>query len=279
MMKVIVTGANGQLGREVVKTLFSERIECACPNSKTLDITDRDNVLRFISEYKPEAVINCAGYTNVDQAETDKKQCMKVNADGVKNLADACSESGAKLLHISTDYVFSGEGSRPYETSDSTGPLNTYGVSKLKAEKIIQETMQNYFIVRTSWLIGRHGNNFVNAILKRSELSDVVRVVDDQIGSPTFVQDLAPLLCRMIKTSRYGIYHATNEGFVSWADLAEEVFALTNKETRVLRVSSEEYGAAAIRPKNSRLSKTSLDLAGFPRLSHWKSSLSKMLKD
>ena len=276
-MKVIVTGASGQLGMDVAKALLSEHIECLCPNSRDLDITKHENVLSFISDVKPNAVINCAGYTNVDRAETDKERCMMINAYGPENLAEACSEAGAKLLHISTDYVFDGESNRPYETSDPVNPLNVYGISKLAGEQAVQKRMTQYFIVRTSWLIGLHGNNFVRTMLRLSKSADEVRVVADQIGSPTFAADLAPLLCTMVKTDRYGIYHATNEGFTTWADLAEEVFKQANKKTRVVRVSTEEYGAKALRPKNSRLSKTSLDLAGFPRLSDWKTSLASML--
>ena len=202
---------------------------------------------------------------------------MRVNADGTQNVAEACREIGAKLLYVSTDYVFPGTGETPWETDDAAGPLNVYGRGKLAGELAVKELVEKHFIVRTSWVIGEHGNNFVKTMLRLAETHDRLRVVDDQIGSPTFTADLAPLLCDMLFTEKYGVYHATNEGFCSWAELAEVVVRLTGKDIAVHHVSTEDYGAKALRPKNSRLSKASLDAGGFTRLPMWEASLARML--
>ena len=277
-MKVLITGVSGQLGYDAAKVLWERGKDCRGVSSKELDITDRDAVLRALSEYRPDAVLHCAAYTKVDQAEDEANLCMRVNAEGTRNVALACRACGAKMVYISTDYVFPGTGNTPWETDDPTGPLNVYGRSKLAGELAVQELVEKHFIVRTSWVIGEHGNNFVKTILHLSETHDELRVVDDQIGSPTFTADLAPLLCDMLFTEKYGVYHATNEGFCSWADLAETVFRLSGEPAEVEHVSTEEYGARAPRPKNSRLSKASLDAGGFARLPEWETSLAALLK-
>ncbi len=277
-MKVLITGVSGQLGYDAAKVLWERGKDCRGVSSKELDITDRDAVLRALSEYRPDAVLHCAAYTKVDQAEDEANLCMRVNAEGTRNIALACREIGAKLLYVSTDYVFPGTGDKPWETDDATGPLNVYGRSKLAGELAVRELVEKHFIVRTSWVIGEHGNNFVKTMLRLAETHDCLRVVDDQIGSPTFTADLAPLLCDMLLTEKYGVYHATNEGFCSWAELAEAVFRLSGKEVAVEHVSTEEYGAKAQRPKNSRLNKRSLDEGGFARLPDWEVSLTKMLE-
>ena len=276
-MKVLITGASGQLGFDAAKLLTAKGIPYLGVSSKELDITDRDAVLRMFSTYRPDAVLHCAAYTKVDLAEDEAERCMRVNAEGTRNIALACREIGAKLLYVSTDYVFPGTGETPWETDDPTEPLNVYGRSKLAGEQAVRELLERYFIVRTSWVIGEHGNNFVKTMLRLAEDHDRLRVVDDQIGSPTFTADLAPLLCDMIETEKYGVYHATNEGYCSWAELAEAVFRLNGKHVAVEHVSTEAYGAKALRPKNSRLSKASLDAAGFKRLPGWESSLARML--
>ncbi len=277
-MKVLVTGAGGMLGSETVRVLRERGIPFLGAGSGELDITDRAAVLRVFGEYRPDAVLHCAAYTQVDRAEEEPERCMLINAEGTRSIAEACRMTGAKMLYLSTDYVFSGEGDRPWETDDPTGPRNVYGASKLAGEAAVQETLERYFIVRTSWLTGEHGKHFVGAMLRLAEDRREVRVVDDQVGSPTFTADLAPLLCDMLETERYGVYHATNEGFCSWADLAEAVFRLEGKPVRVQRVSSEEYGAKAARPKNSRLSKASLAAAGFAGLPRWERALGAFLK-
>lgn len=272
-MKVLITGASGQLGHDAAKTLTARGVPFLGVGSKELDVSDRDAVLRMFDTYRPDAVLHCAAWTKVDLAEDEPERCMRVNADGTRNVAEACREIGAKLLYVSTDYVFPGTGEKPWETDDPTGPLNVYGKSKLAGEAAVKELVEKHFIVRTSWVIGEHGSNFVKTMLRLAETHSELRVVDDQIGSPTFTADLAPLLCDMIETEQYGVYHATNEGFCSWAELADAVFRLSGKEVAVEHVSTEEYGAKAQRPKNSRLSKCSLDEGGFARLSEWEVSL------
>ena len=278
-MKVLITGVSGQLGNDAAKVLTARGVDFLGVSSKEMDITDRDAVLGMFSEYRPDAVLHCAAYTQVDRAEDEPERCMSVNADGTRYIAEACREIGAKLLYISTDYVFPGTGDKPWETDDPTGPLNVYGRSKLAGEEAVRELVKKHFIVRTSWVIGEHGNNFVKTMLRLAENYNELHVVDDQIGSPTFTADLAPLLCDMLETDKYGCYHATNEGFCSWAELAEAVFRLSGKNVTVRHVSTEEYGARAARPKNSRLSKASLDAGGFARLPGWETSLAVLLAE
>ena len=276
-MRVLITGAGGQLGHDAVQCLRDRGTDCLGAGSGELDITDRAAVLRAFEAYRPDAVLHCAAYTKVDLAEDEEDLCMHVNAAGTENVALACREAGAKMLYVSTDYVFPGTGSRPWEAGDTPGPLNVYGRSKLAGEAAVKALLDRFFVVRTSWLIGEHGNNFVKTMLRLAQTHRKLRVVDDQIGSPTFSSDLAPLLCDMLTTDRYGVYHATNEGFCSWADLAEAVFRICGKNVRVEHVSTESYGAKAPRPKNSRLSKASLDAGGFARLPSYETSLAKLL--
>lgn len=277
-MKVLITGVSGQLGHDAAKTLTARGVPFLGVSSKELDVTDRDAVLRVFNTYRPDAVLHCAAWTKVDLAEDEPERCMRVNAEGTRNIALACREIGAKLLYVSTDYVFPGTGDKPWETDDATGPLNVYGKSKLAGERAVRVLVEKHFIVRTSWVIGEHGNNFVKTMLRLAENSDSLRVVDDQIGSPTFTADLAPLLCRIIETEQYGVYHATNEGYCSWAELAEAVFRLSGKAVAVEHVTTEAYGAKALRPKNSRLSKRSLDAGGFARLPGWEDTLARLLE-
>lgn len=276
-MKVLITGLAGQLGHETAGVLRTRGTPFLGVGSAELDITGRKQVLRLITDCHPDAVIHCAAYTQVDRAEDDVERCMRVNVEGTRNIAEACRAVGAKMLYVSTEYVFPGTGDTLWETDDPTGPLNVYGKSKLEGELAVKELLDRLFIVRTSWLIGEHGNNFVKTMLRLAEEHRTLRVVEDQIGSPTFTADLAPLLCDMIETEKYGVYHATNEGFCSWAELAEAVFRLAKKDVTVQHVSTEEYGAKTLRPKNSRLSKRSLDENGFARLPEWKRSLGTML--
>lgn len=276
-MRILVTGATGQLGYDVCRVLLQRGIEHIGVGSADFDITSKKSTQAFIENYHPDAVIHCAAYTKVDLAEDEAERCMRVNADGTRHISEVCQKLNAKLLYVSTDYVFPGTGEKPWETDDPTGPLNVYGRTKLAGEQAMRELLERYFIVRTSWVIGEHGNNFVKTMLRLAENHDSLRVVDDQIGSPTFTADLAPLLCNMIKTEKYGVYHATNEGCCSWAELAEAVFRLAGKSVAVERVSTEAYGAKALRPKNSRLSKASLDAGGFTRLPMWEASLARML--
>ncbi len=279
-MKVLVTGVGGQLGFDVVKELESRGHTVIGANHQTMDITDADKVDRVIRESAPDAVIHCAAYTAVDAAEDDEEQCRRVNADGTRNIAEVCRELDIKMLYISTDYVFSGRGERPWEPDDERDPQNVYGRTKYEGELAVQRTLEKYFIVRVTWIFGVNGKNFVKTMLRLAESHDTLRVVNDQIGSPTYTLDLARLLADMIETEKYGIYHATNAGACSWYEFACAIFreaGLAEKVT-VLPVSSEEYGAKAPRPLNSRMSNAGLEENGFAGLPAWQDALKRYLK-
>jgi len=278
-MRVLVTGAKGQLGYDVVKELQLRKIDCIGTDIGEFDITEADSVTAFISDYRPDVVIHCAAYTAVDKAEDEPEICRDVNAMGTRNIAAACREIDAKMIYISTDYVFSGSGDREHETDDPTGPLGVYGRTKLEGELAIRDLLQKYFILRISWVFGKNGNNFVKTMLKLGKERDTVRVVCDQFGSPTYTADLAPLLCDMAVTEKYGVYHATNEGFCSWAEFAQEIFRQAGYTTKVEFIPSCEYPSKAVRPLNSRLSKRSLDMAGFRRLPPWQDAVVRYLEE
>lgn len=277
-MKVLVTGVSGQLGYDVCKELTKRNIEHLGTSSKDLDITDKTAVEALMREYHPDAVIHCAAYTKVDLAEDEPEKCWAVNVDGTKNVAAACRELGAKMVYISTDYVFPGTGEKPYEPTDPVGPVNTYGRSKLAGELAVQSLMEQFFIVRISWVFGKNGNNFVKTMLRLAETRTELNVVSDQIGSPTYTADLAPLLCDMVQTEKYGVYHVTNEGTCSWAEFAEAIFELAGKKVIVHPIPTSEYPTRAVRPLNSRMSKDCLEENGFSQLPHWKAALEDYLK-
>lgn len=278
-MKILVTGVSGQLGYDVERELDQRGIEHLGTSSRELDITDREAVERLMESYRPDAVIHCAAYTKVDLAEDEPERCWAVNADGTRNVAAACRRTGAKLLYISTDYVFPGTGERSYETGDPTGPVNTYGRSKLAGELAVQSLLEKYFIVRISWVFGKNGNNFVKTMLRLAETRAELSVVCDQIGSPTYTADLAPLLCGMVQTERYGVYHATNEGTCAWSEFAEAIFELAGRQVAVHPIPTSAYPTKAARPLNSRLSKESLRDNGFQALPEWKDALARYLKE
>ena len=278
-MKILVTGVSGQLGYDVERELERRGIEHLGTSSRELDITDREAVERLMERYRPDAVIHCAAYTKVDLAEDEPERCWAVNADGTRNVAAACRRTGAKLLYISTDYVFPGTGERSYETGDPTGPVNTYGRSKLAGELAVQSLLEKYFIVRISWVFGKNGNNFVKTMLRLAETRAELSVVCDQIGSPTYTADLAPLLCGMVQTERYGVYHATNEGTCAWSEFAEAIFELAGRQVAVHPIPTSAYPTKAARPLNSRMSKESLRDNGFQALPEWKDALARYLKE
>ena len=278
-MKVLVTGAAGQLGYDVCKVLTARQIEHRGVDITDFDITDQNAVNQYLKAYQPDAVIHCSAWTAVDKAEDEPEKVEAVNARGTRNIAEACKAICAKMLYLSTDYVFPGTGDRFYEPNDPTGPLSVYGKTKLQGEKAVQETLERFFIVRISWVFGKNGNNFVKTMLRLAETHAEVNVVCDQIGSPTYTADLAPLLCDMIATEKYGVYHATNEGLCSWAEFAEEIFRVAGKQVKVNAIPTEQYPTKAIRPKNSRMSKSCLDLAGFHRLPDWKDALGRYWKE
>ena len=276
-MRVLVTGIRGQLGHDVVKELTRRGLEAVGTGREEMDITDAVAVERVITESKVQAVIHCAAYNAVDKAEEDVENCRKGNVDGARNIATVCRKLDIKMLYVSTDYVFDGTGSRAWTTEDEPKPLSVYGKSKYDAELAVQELLTKFFIVRISWAFGINGNNFVKTMLRLSETRDRLSVVNDQIGAPTFTEDLAVLLADMIQTEKYGIYHATNEGECSWYEFACEIFRMAGKTMTVTPVTAAEYGAKAPRPQNSRLSKEKLTENGFRRLPHWQSALERYL--
>lgn len=301
-MKVFVTGVGGQLGHDVMNELHKRRHEGVgsdlAPaysgiqdNSAVttmpyvpLDITDADSVKNTITKINPDVVIHCAGWTAVDAAEDEDKQALvkKINVDGTQYIADVCKELGCKMLYLSTDYVFNGQGTEPW-TPDckSYAALNVYGQSKLDGELAVTNTMDKYFVVRISWVFGLNGKNFVKTMLQLGKKNDILRVVNDQIGTPTYSFDLSRLLVDMVETEKYGYYHATNEGgYISWYEFACEIFRQAGYETKVIPVTTAEYGLSkAARPFNSRLDKTKLAESGFKPLPNWKDALTRYLRE
>ena len=278
-MKILVTGINGQLGYDVCRILKVRGIEHRGVDIADFDITDRAATEAYITSYHPDAVIHCSGYTAVDKAEDEEALCLAVNAQGAAHIADAAAQIGAKMMYISTDYVFAGSGDRFYTPEDPTEPLSVYGRSKLLGEKSIKERLNEHFIVRISWLFGKNGNNFVKTMLRLAETKDELNVVCDQIGSPTYSYDLAELLCDMIVTDRYGTYHATNEGLCSWAELAAETMRQSGTAVKINPIPASDYPSRAKRPYNSRMSKDKLTENGFSRLPDWKDALARYLTE
>ncbi|WP_252228853.1 MULTISPECIES: dTDP-4-dehydrorhamnose reductase [unclassified Clostridium] len=276
---ILVTGANGQLGYDVIKELKKRNIECIGTTRKELDITNYNEVSKYIEGLKPECVIHCAAYTAVDKAEDEEEICAKVNVYGTENIAKVCKIINAKMIYISSDYVFDGTGNKPHEIDETPNPLSFYGKSKYNGELEVKKYLEKYFIVRTSWVFGANGNNFVKTMLKLGKEKESLNVVCDQIGSPTYTADLAVLLCDMAVSEKYGIYHATNEGFCSWAEFAEEIMRIANLDCKINYISTSEYKTKAIRPLNSRLSKKCIVKSRFSDLPYWKKSLDKQIKE
>lgn len=292
-MKVLVTGVKGQLGYDVVNELEKQNIEAVGVDIEEMDITDSDSVNKVIKEVNPDAVIHCAAWTAVDAAEDeDKKEKVKlVNVDGTQNIANVCKELDIKMMYISTDYVFNGEGTKPWQPDcKDYAPQNVYGQTKLDGELAVANTLNKYFIVRIAWVFGKNGNNFIKTMLKVGKNHDQLKVVSDQIGTPTYTFDLAKLLVSMIVTDKYGYYHATNEGgYISWWDFTKEIFKqatemgydrYSEKNITVTPVTTAEYGVSkAKRPFNSRLDKSKLVENGFTSLPMWQDAVSRYLKE
>ena len=276
-MKILVTGITGQLGFDVMAELQRRNIEAIGAARKDFDLTDDAAIENFIKLHNPDAVIHCAAYTAVDKAEDEAETALQINGRATEVIAQTCKDIDAKMIYISTDYVFPGTGDMPYEVDDPKDPPNAYGRSKLAGEEAVIKNLDKYFIVRISWVFGVNGKNFVKTMLRLSETKDKLTVVNDQIGSPTYTTDVAPLLVDMVQTDKYGIYHATNEGFCSWAEFAAEIFRQAGAKTEVIPVPSTEYPTKAIRPKNSRLSKQKLDSAGFKHLPDWEDAVKRFL--
>lgn len=282
-MKVVVTGVKGQLGYDCVREL-KERgyTDIIAIDKDELDITDEQKVRNFILTVKPDVIMHNAAWTAVDKAEECIEIVKKINIDGVRYIAESAEEIGAKMVYISTDYVFPGNGNKFYEVNDQTGPRNVYGQTKLEGEKAAK-ACSKLFIVRISWVFGINGNNFIKTMLKLGENHKELSIICDQIGSPTYTYDLSKLLCDMIETDKYGTYHATNEGVCSWAEFAATIFEEVHINVVIHPVTTKEYYGnkpnQAIRPLNSRLSKKSLDQAGFDRLPTWQDALRRYLKE
>ncbi|WP_437829630.1 dTDP-4-dehydrorhamnose reductase [Niallia taxi] len=278
-MKILVTGYNGQLGYDVVLEGNKLGYEMLGLTRKELDITNEENVKTYIYNSNPDAIIHCAAYTAVDAAEDDKEACWNVNVNGTKYLAEAAKTITAKFIYISTDYVYEGTGKAPFTEGDKANPQGYYGKTKYEGENLVQKILEEFFIVRISWVFGINGNNFIKTMLRLSETRSTLNVVGDQFGSPTYTVDLAKLLLDMIATDRYGIYHASNEGFTNWADFAQEIFNVAGKEVEVNNIKTEEYPTKAVRPKNSRMSKDKLAKSGFNRLPDWQDALQRYIAE
>lgn len=277
-MRFLVTGVKGQLGHDVMEELALRGHEGVGVDVEEMDITNAQTVERVIKGAQADGIIHCAAYTAVDAAEDEPEVCCKVNADGTENIARVCRELDLPMMYISTDYVFDGEGERPWEPQDTCNPLNVYGKSKYLGEVAVQKYLERYFIVRIAWVFGVSGNNFIKAMLNKAKTTDKVNVVDDQVGSPTYTRDLAVLVVDMMETDRYGIYHATNEGICTWYEFAKEIFDQAGIPMEVTPISADEYPAKARRPHNSRMDKDKLDEAGFRRLPPWQDALKRYLE-
>lgn len=278
-MKVLVTGVKGQLGYDVVRHLKLQGIEHKGVDIDDFDLTKREETVNAIVAYDPDVVVHCAAYTAVDKAEDNQELVYNINVNGTKYVAEACKQLDAKMVYISTDYVFDGQGTRPWEPDDPFDPINYYGVAKAQGENAVTETLEKYFIVRISWVFGLNGHNFVKTMLKLGAEREEIRVVDDQIGSPTYTYDLAKLLVDMIQTDKYGRYHATNEGICSWYEFTVEIMRQAGLSCRAVPISSAEYPSRAKRPFNSRMSKDKLVENGFGRLPAWQDALARYLEE
>ncbi|WP_110927012.1 dTDP-4-dehydrorhamnose reductase [Bacillus massiliglaciei] len=278
-MKILVTGGSGQLGYDVLKEGKRKGFIIQAPSSSEFNVTNEEQVHKYITTFQPDVIVHCAAYTAVDQAEDEVEKTYDINVNGTKYIAIAAKEIDAKLIYISTDYVFEGTGDQPYTENDLPNPIGQYGKTKYEGETIVANHLEKYFIVRISWVFGLNGNNFIKTMLRLSETRDVLNVVGDQVGSPTYTADLAYLLLELAQSEIYGIYHATNEGFCSWSEFAEEIFKQAHKEVTVHSITTEEYPTKAARPKNSRLSKNKIEENGFRRLPKWQDALSRYLTE
>lgn len=279
-MKVLVTGVKGQLGFDVVKELEKRGHTAIGTDVDNMDITDAEAVHDFLTETQPDAVVHCAAYTAVDAAEDNAELCRRINADGTRNIALVCKDLDVKMIYISTDYVFNGEGTNFREPDEERQPLNVYGQTKYEGELAVEALLEKYYIVRIAWVFGVNGKNFIKTMLNLGKTHDHLTVVCDQVGSPTYTYDLARLLVDMAETDKYGRYHATNEGICSWYEFACEIFRQAGYDhVTVSPVSSEAYPAKAKRPSNSRMSKEKLTQNGFEKLPTWQDALKRYLAE
>ncbi|MCL2797666.1 MAG: dTDP-4-dehydrorhamnose reductase [Firmicutes bacterium] len=279
MKKILVTGANGQLGYDVVKRLSADGFDVRGVDIGDFDITDAAQTENFIRSFEPDVVVHCSAYTAVDKAESEPELCGKANAFGAENIARACRALNASMVYISTDYVYGGTGESPIEATEAPAPLSVYGRTKLEGEEACKKLLKKLYIIRTSWVFGKNGGNFVKTMLNLGRERDSLNVVCDQIGSPTYTVDLADFIAFIIRSGKYGTYHFTNEGFCSWYDFAREIFRLSGISTAVKAVPTSEYKTVAKRPLNSRLSKKSVFDAGYPAIPTWQDALERYLEE
>ena len=277
MNNILVTGSTGQLGSDVVKELLKRGYSTLSPNRSELNLCSEDNIRNYILNSNCEAIVHCAAYTQVDKAEDEKDLCIKINATATKHIAKCAKILDIPMIYISTDYVFDGTKDGKYTENDETNPINIYGESKLAGEKYVQEILDKYYIVRTSWVFNINGKNFIETMLRLSKTNNQLSIVNDQIGSPTYTKDLSRLLVDMLETSKYGLYHATNEGYCSWYEFADTIFKLANINIDIKAINSNEYASRAKRPMNSKLSKDKLIEYGFKPLPHWEDALKDYL--
>lgn len=280
-MRALVTGVKGQLGYDVMNELAKRGYEGVGVDVEEMDITDAAAVDRVIKESHVDSVVHCAAWTAVDAAEDNVEMCRKVNALGTENIAKVCKELDIPMIYFSTDYVFEGEGTRPWEPDDPVvEPLNVYGLTKYEGEKAVEKYLDKYYIVRIAWVFGVNGKNFIKTMLNLGKTHDTITVVNDQVGTPTYTYDLARLVVDMLEKEEYGKYHVTNEGgYISWYDFAKEIFRQAGMNINMVPVSAEQYQAKAKRPSNSRMEKKKLDEHGFKRLPTWQDALSRYLKE
>jgi len=278
-LKFMVTGVNGQLGHDVMMQLKEMDLDVIAPRRDEFDLTNKDQVEKYIVKEKPDVIIHCAAYTAVDKAEDEKDLCYLVNVEGTRVVVEAAKEINARVVYISTDYVFDGLGQAPHAEENATNPVNYYGYSKEQGEKIVRELIDKHFIVRTSWVYGSNGNNFVRTMLKLAESRNEINVVSDQIGAPTYSKDLADFIINLVMTNQYGIYHGVNEGYCSWYEFAKTIFEKSGIEMKINPISTKEYPTKAARPLNSKLSKRNTDKAGINRLPHWEDAISRFISE
>jgi dTDP-4-dehydrorhamnose reductase len=278
-MKVVVTGAAGQLGHDVLKELERKNHKAFAVDRSQLDITNEEDVQAYIEEIKPDVILHCAAYTNVDAAETDEEAAYQVNAAGTEYLAKAAKRIGASMLYVSTDYVFDGSATEPYEVDEPTKPIGAYGRTKLAGEQVLQKHLDNFFVVRTAWVFGVNGNNFVKTMIRLGKEHKEVGVVHDQVGSPTYTVDLAGFMVELMETDKYGIYHATNNGVCSWYQFAVEIFKQAGMDVKVNPLTTDQFPRPAERPKYSVLSKKKISEQGLTPLRGWQEALAAYLEE
>ncbi|MGY6528290.1 MAG: dTDP-4-dehydrorhamnose reductase [Cyanobacterium sp.] len=278
-ISILITGKDGQLGYDVIKELSQTGAKIIATTKEDLDITNSAQTRQFILDTNPDIIIHCAAYTAVDQAEDEKDTCYSVNVQGTKNITQVAQEINAKLVYISTDYVFDGSGNNPHSITDSINPLNYYGQTKAQGEEIVRNLIKQHFVIRTSWVYGINGNNFVKTMIRLAKSKNIIQVVDDQIGAPTYTKDLARFISDLIKTDNYGTHHGVNEGYCSWYKFALEIFTQLSTDIEIIPISSHDYITKAQRPMNSRLCTANIENIGLQKFPHWKNALKRYLTE